>query len=109
MRVTIFGTGYVGIVTGACFAEVGNDVLCMDIDSSRIEEISKGHLPLFEPGLEALIRKNTASGKLHFTSDTRQAVDHGELLFIAVGTPLDERGTADISAVMAVSNAITPL
>ena len=87
MHVTIFGTGYVGLVTGACFAEVGNDVLCVDINAERIEGLNNGVVPIFEPGLEEMVLRNRRAGRLQFTTDGASAVGHGEVIFIGVGTP----------------------
>ncbi len=106
MRVTIFGTGYVGLVTGTCLAEVGNDVICVDIDADKIAGLERGIVPIFEPGLETLVRENHATGRLHFSTDAVSAIDHGQLLFIAVGTPPDEDGGADLSHVLAVASTI---
>jgi len=106
MRVTIFGTGYVGLVTGACLAEVGNHVVCMDIDEAKVDALKRGEIPIFEPGLEALVRRNHAAGRLRFTTDATAAVRHGEILFIAVGTPSDHDGSADLRAVLSVARAI---
>ncbi|MAS81074.1 MAG: UDP-glucose 6-dehydrogenase [Legionellales bacterium] len=106
MRITIFGTGYVGLVTGACLAEIGNDVLCIDVDKKKIEALKRGEVPIFEPGLEALVRRTTKSGRLQFTTDIPVAVSHGLLLFIAVGTPPDESGSADLQHVLAVARSI---
>ncbi len=106
MRITIFGTGYVGLVTGTCLAEVGNDVTCVDTDSAKIARLERGEVPIFEPGLEALVHDNHRAGRLHFTTDSTQAIAHGSLLFIAVGTPPDEDGGADLSHVLAVARTI---
>ena len=106
MRVTIFGTGYVGLVTGTCLAEVGNDVVCVDIDADKIAGLERGIVPIFEPGLETLVRDNHASGRLRFSTDPASAIAHGQLLFIAVGTPPDEDGSADLSHVLAVASTI---
>jgi UDPglucose 6-dehydrogenase len=106
MRVTIFGTGYVGLVTGACLAEMGNHVVCVDIDTAKVERLKRGEIPIFEPGLEAIVRRNHASGRLDFTTDAAPAIAHGELIFIAVGTPPDEDGSADLQYVLAVAGAI---
>lgn len=106
MRVSIFGTGYVGLVTGACLAEVGNHVVCMDIDPDKVERLNAGEVPIFEPGLEALVRRNHAAGRLRFTTDSSEAVRHGRILFIAVGTPSDHDGSADLRAVLSVARAI---
>lgn len=106
MKITIFGSGYVGLVTGACMAEVGNDVVCMDIDQDKIERLKKGEIPIFEPGLETMIRENQNAGRLHFTTDAAEAVAHGLFQFIAVGTPPDEDGSADLQYVLAVAKSI---
>ncbi|MBX3707396.1 MAG: UDP-glucose/GDP-mannose dehydrogenase family protein [Pseudomonadales bacterium] len=106
MKITIFGTGYVGLVTGACFAERGNDVFCVDIDRDKIAALSRGEVPIFEPGLEQIIRNNLRSGRLIFSTDAAAGVAHGELLFIAVGTPSGEDGSADLSHVLAVARTI---
>ena len=106
MKITIFGTGYVGLVTGACLAEVGNDVLCMDIDQQKIDNLNQGVIPIYEPGLEAMIKENYQSGRLRFTSDAKMAVEHGLFQFIAVGTPPDEDGSADLQYVLLVAQAI---
>ncbi|MEO7762482.1 MAG: UDP-glucose/GDP-mannose dehydrogenase family protein [Casimicrobiaceae bacterium] len=106
MRVTIVGTGYVGLVTGTCLAEVGNDVLCLDLDVAKIATLSAGGVPIYEPGLEALIRKNVEAGRLRFTTDVAAGVDHGVLQFIAVGTPPDEDGSADLKHVLAAARNI---
>ena len=94
MRVAIFGTGYVGLVTGTCLAEVGHDVVCVDIDAAKVEGLRQGVIPIFEPGLAPLVKHNFAEGRLDFTTDAARAVTHGEVVFIAVGTPADEDGSA---------------
>ncbi len=106
MKVTIFGTGYVGLVTGACLAEMGNHVVCVDIDASKVERLKRGEIPIFEPGLESIVRRNHASGRLDFTAEAAPAVAHGEVIFIAVGTPPDEDGSADLQYVLAVAETI---
>ncbi len=106
MKVTIFGTGYVGLVTGACLAEMGNHVLCVDIDEAKVEGLKQGVIPIFEPGLDAVVRRNHAEGRLEFTTDAASAIAHGELIFIAVGTPPDEDGSADLSYVLAVARSV---
>ncbi len=106
MNITIFGTGYVGLVTGTCLAEVGNDVLCMDIDQQKIDKLNQGIIPIYEPGLEEMVKENHASGRLQFTTDAKAAVEHGLFQFIAVGTPPDEDGSADLQYVLAVAKAI---
>ena len=89
MKVTIFGSGYVGLVTGACLAEVGNHVVCVDVDRAKIDLLNGGGVPIFEPGLEPMIARNRAAGRLEFTTDAKGGVDHGLFQFIAVGTPPD--------------------
>ncbi|WP_339799829.1 nucleotide sugar dehydrogenase, partial [uncultured Marinobacter sp.] len=106
MKITIFGTGYVGLVTGACLADVGHDVLCMDVDAGKIERLNNGQIPIYEPGLEPIVRHNADSGRLRFTTDTEAAVAHGVIQFIAVGTPPDEDGSADLQYVIAVARSI---
>ena len=106
MRVAIFGTGYVGLVTGTCLAEVGHDVVCVDVDAAKIEGLNDGVVPIYEPGLEAMVRSNHAEGRLRFTTDAAEAIAHGRLVFIAVGTPPDEDGSADLQYVLAVARTI---
>jgi len=106
MKITIFGTGYVGLVTGACLAEVGHDVLCVDVDESKIERLKQGIIPIYEPGLETIVRDNFNQGRLHFTTSAAEAVEFGEVQFIAVGTPPDEDGSADLQYVRAVARSI---
>ncbi len=106
MQVTIFGTGYVGLVTGTCLAEVGNDVVCVDIDASKVDRLNRGEVPIFEPGLDDLVAANRAAGRLRFTTDAAMAIAHGDVIFIAVGTPPDEDGSADLSHVLSVARTI---
>ena len=106
MRVSIFGTGYVGLVTGTCLAEVGHDVVCVDVDAGKIEGLRRGVIPIYEPGLEPMVKANHAAGRLEFTTDAARAVAHGEVVFIAVGTPPDEDGSADLQYVLAVARTI---
>jgi UDPglucose 6-dehydrogenase len=106
MRVTIFGTGYVGLVTGTCLAEVGHEVVCVDIDAAKIEGLRNGILPIYEPGLEPMVAANHAEGRLNFTTDAASAIAHGDVIFIAVGTPPDEDGSADLQYVLAVAKTI---
>jgi len=106
MRVTIFGTGYVGLVTGACLAEMGNHVLCVDIDAAKVERLKRGEIPIYEPGLESIVQRNHAGGRLDFTTEAAPAIAHGELIFIAVGTPPDEDGSADLQYVQKVASTI---
>lgn len=106
MNITIFGTGYVGLVTGACFAESGNNVTCVDVDASKIDGLKQGVVPIFEPGLEDLVHNNAAAGRLHFTTDAKEGVNHGRFIFIAVGTPPQEDGSTDMTYVEAVAHTI---
>jgi UDPglucose 6-dehydrogenase len=106
MKVTIFGTGYVGLVTGACLAEMGNHVVCVDIDAGKVERLKRGEIPIYEPGLESIVQSNHASGRLDFTTEAAPAIAHGELIFIAVGTPPDEDGSADLQYVQKVASTI---
>jgi UDPglucose 6-dehydrogenase len=106
VKITVFGSGYVGLVTGACLSDVGNDVLCIDIDSAKIARLSAGEIPIHEPGLEALVARNLRAGRLRFSDQAQAGVAHGRLLMIAVGTPPDEDGSADLSHVLAVARSI---
>ncbi len=106
MRVTIFGSGYVGLVTGACLADAGNDVLCVDVDAAKIERLRRGEVPIHEPGLDVLIRRNAEAGRIAFTTDAAAGVAHGLFQLIAVGTPPDEDGAADLKYVLAVARSI---
>jgi UDPglucose 6-dehydrogenase len=106
MKVTVIGTGYVGLVTGVCLAEVGNDVLCLDVDHRKIEILNSGGVPIYEPGLESLIKDNVARGKLRFTTNIEESVAHGDIQFIAVGTPPDEDGSADLKYVLQAARNI---
>jgi UDPglucose 6-dehydrogenase len=107
MEISIFGTGYVGLVSGACLAEVGHNVFCTDKDQAKIEKLNNGIVPIWEPGLEALIERNVAAGRLNFTTDVDNTVHHGEVQFIAVGTPADEDGSADLQYVLEVAEKIS--
>ena len=106
MDISIFGTGYVGLVTGACFAEMGNRVLCVDIDEAKVEALANGEVPLFERGLEPLVRSNRQAGRLLVTTDAAQGVAHGDVIFLAVGTPSDEHGGADTANVLQAAQTI---
>ena len=106
MRITLYGTGYVGLVTGTCLAEVGNDVVCVDVDAAKIADLERGKMPIYEPGLAELVESNRAAGRLKFTTDAAQGIAHGQMLFIAVGTPPDEDGSADLSHVLTVARTI---
>jgi UDPglucose 6-dehydrogenase len=107
MKITIIGTGYVGLVTGACLAELGNDVFCLDVDQRKIDLLNNGGIPIHEPGLEEVVARNRAAGRLHFSTDVAASVAHGQLQFIAVGTPPDEDGSADLQYVLASRSSST--
>lgn len=106
MRVTIFGSGYVGLVTGACLADTGNHVVCVDIDPEKIERLNAGEIPIYEPGLKDIVTRSREAGRLTFTTDVEMGVAHGLFQFIAVGTPPDEDGSADLQHVLAVARSI---
>lgn len=101
MKITIVGAGYVGLVSGVCLADVGNDILCLDVDAEKIRTLESGGIPIYEPGLQEMVQRNVAAGRLHFTTDIEKAVQHGTIQFIAVGTPPDEDGSADLQYVLA--------
>jgi len=106
MKITVIGTGYVGLVSGACLAEMGNDVLCMDVDTRKIEMLERGEIPIWEPGLQEMVRRNVAARRMKFTLDAERAVNHGTIQFIAVGTPPDEDGSADLQYVIAAARNV---
>ncbi len=106
MRVSIFGTGYVGLVTGACLAHMGHQVNCVDIDVDKVQRLTDGEIPIFEPGLEAIVKESVREGRLQFTTDAKKAVDFAEVIFIAVGTPPDEDGAADLRYVLQVAESV---
>jgi len=106
MRVSIFGSGYVGLVTGACLADAGNQVVCVDVDQRKVAMLTRGEIPIHEPGLDAVVKRNFAAGRLRFTTQAQEAVEHGQFQLIAVGTPSDEDGSADLRAVLAVARTI---
>jgi UDPglucose 6-dehydrogenase len=106
MKVTVFGIGYVGLVQAAVMAEVGHDVVCIDIDQNKVDQLKVGHIPIFEPGLTPLVKSNYEAGRVEFTTDAARGVEHGEVIFIAVGTPPDEDGSADLKYVLAVAKTI---
>ena len=106
MKISVIGTGYVGLVTGTCLAEVGNDVLCLDVDVNKINTLQQGGIPIYEPGLEDMVKRNVAAGRLRFTTDVAESAKHGAIQFIAVGTPPDEDGSADLQYVVAAARAI---
>jgi UDPglucose 6-dehydrogenase len=107
MKVSIIGTGYVGLVTGACLADVGNQVLCLDVDQRKIARLKAGEIPIYEPGLEDIVRSNVAGGRLAFTTDPAEAARYAKLQMIAVGTPPGEDGSADLQYVIAPNS--TPI
>ena len=106
MKVTIFGTGYVGLVQGAVLADVGHDVMCVDVDATKVAALQAGRIPIHEPGLQPMVQANQAAGRLHFTTNAAEGVAHGDLIFLAVGTPPDEDGSADLQYVLAVARTI---
>lgn len=108
MKVAVVGTGYVGLVSGTCFADSGNDVTCIDIDEAKIERLNQGEVPIYEPGLSELVARNVAAGRLHFTTDLASAVKVAKLVYLAVGTPQSDDGSADLSALRAVVDALAP-
>ena len=106
MRIAVIGTGYVGLVVGTCFAETGNRVTCVDVDEVKIDQLKAGVVPIYEPGLEELIQRNADEGRLIFSIDVGQAVTQAKVCFVAVGTPTEEDGSADLSHVLAVARSI---
>ena len=106
MKVCIFGAGYVGLVTAACLAEMGNSVVCVDVDEARVASLGRGEMPIHEPGLAEIVARNAAAGRLQFTTDAAHGVAHGTLIFIAVGTPAAEDGSADLEHVLAAATTI---
>jgi UDPglucose 6-dehydrogenase len=108
MKIAVIGTGYVGLVTGTCFADSGNDVTCVDIDQKKIDRLNEGQIPIYEPGLTELVQQNQKADRLHFTTDLAAAIKPAELIFLAVGTPQSDNGAADLSALWAVVDGIAP-
>src|SRR6516164_7815104 len=106
MKIAVIGTGYVGLVTGTCFAESGNEVVCIDKDARKIETLKQGGLPIYEPGLQELVQRNRREGRLVFTTDLANGIAPAQLIFIAVGTPQSQDGSADLSTVWAVTDAL---
>ena len=106
MKITVIGSGYVGLVSGACFADLGNDVVCLDVDEKKIAQLKGGSIPIYEPGLQQLVNHNVAAGRLRFTTDVEESVTHGAVQFIAVGTPPDQDGSADMRYVIAAARGI---
>src|SRR5208283_4322192 len=109
MKIAVIGTGYVGLVTGTCFADCGNDVICVDKDAGKIARLDQGEMPIYEPGLTELVQRNVRDGRLKFTTDLKKAVHPAQLIFIAVGTPQSDDGSADLSTVWAVADALAAL
>src|SRR3954468_13633928 len=106
MNVTVIGTGYVGLVTGACLADAGNSVFCLDLDEAKIRALNAGEMPIFEPGLEAVVRRNVEAKRLRFSTNVAESVAHAELQIIAVGTPPGEDGSADLQHVLAAASSV---
>ncbi|RYF66190.1 MAG: UDP-glucose/GDP-mannose dehydrogenase family protein, partial [Comamonadaceae bacterium] len=106
MNITIIGTGYVGLVTGVCLADLGNHVFCLDLDPVKVKTLNEGGIPIYEPGLAELVQSNMAAKRLTFSTDVEAAVAHGDVQFIAVGTPSDEDGSADLQYVLAAARSI---
>src|SRR5258706_12968286 len=106
MKISIIGTGYVGLVSGTCLSEVGNDVLCLDVDAAKIDMLKAGGIPIYEPGLEAMVKRNVAAGRLRFTTSVDESVAWGTIQVIAVGTPPEEDGSADLQYVVAAARNI---
>src|ERR1700679_369117 len=106
MKITVVGTGYVGLVTGTCFAETGNTVTCVDIDGAKIKRMQRGQVPIYEPGLEALFHRNIGEGRLSFTTDLGAAVAEAEIIFLALPTPPHEDGSADLSYILGVADQL---
>jgi len=106
MKLAVIGTGYVGLVSGTCFAEMGNDVICVDNDKNKIDDLNNGKIPIWEPGLEEMVIRNSEGGRLTFTANIKDAVKDSDICFIAVGTPPDEDGSADLQYVLAVAKDI---
>ena len=109
MKLAVVGTGYVGLVTGTCFAETGNDVICVDIDAKKVEKLQSGVVTIYEPGLEQIFERNIKQGRLHFTTDLHSAADHAEIIFLALPTPPGEDGSADLSYIMTVAMQLSKM
>ena len=109
MNIAVVGTGYVGLVTGTCFAETGNNVVCVDIDENKVERMKNGEVPIYEPGLEVLFERNTKQGRLHFTTNLAEAVKDAEIIFLALPTPPGEDGSADLSYILGVASDLSTI
>ncbi|MEO6038400.1 MAG: UDP-glucose/GDP-mannose dehydrogenase family protein, partial [Saprospiraceae bacterium] len=109
MNIAVIGTGYVGLVTGTCFAETGNNVICVDINAQKVERLKQGEVPIYEPGLDILFERNTKEGRLHFTTDLREAVAPSQIIFLALPTPPDEDGSADLSYIMGCARDLSEI
>ena len=109
MKIAVIGTGYVGLVTGTCFAETGNDVTCIDIDQSKVDRLSAGEITIYEPGLEKLFLRNVKEGRLHFTSDLKSGIEGAKILFLALPTPPGEDGSADLKYILGVASELGEL
>ena len=106
MNIAVIGTGYVGLVTGTCFAETGNNVICVDNNEKKVKSLLAGKVPIFEPGLELIFDRNTKEGRLHFTTDLKKAIDASQIIFLALPTPPGEDGSADLSYIMGVADQL---
>src|SRR3990167_1848276 len=106
MKLALFGTGYIGVVTGTCFAELGNDVICVDVDQKKIENLQQGIIPIYEPGLEEIVKRNHQEGRLRFTVDAARVIQVSDIIFIAVGTPSLPDGSANLEYVLQVAKTI---
>ena len=109
MNIAVVGTGYVGLVTGTCFAETGNQVKCVDIDENKVKRMRNGEVPIYEPGLELLFDRNTKQGRLHFTTNLKEAIDDAEIIFLALPTPPGEDGSADLSYILGVAKDLSAI
>ena len=109
MNITVVGTGYVGLVTGTCFAETGNHVICVDIDVDKVQRMKNGEVPIYEPGLELLFERNTKQGRLHFTTDLKAAIKDAQVIFLALPTPPGEDGSADLSYILKVAKDLSTI
>ena len=108
MRISVIGTGYVGLVTGTCFAETGNQVVCVDVDAEKVARMRQGEIPIYEPGLDVLFERNIEQNRLHFTTSLEEGIRHGSIIFLALPTPPGADGSADLSALLHVAEAMIP-